>query len=99
MSKNYKDAQASQVERVRRLMELKQLKKALEDEISEIEDGIKNELEVGDVLISDGVELCELKEITRNTVDSTRLKVENVQVYNAYLKASTFKQLRLISAG
>jgi predicted phage-related endonuclease len=82
-----------------RLSEYKQDAAKIEEEIAKIQDEICVAMGDASVVIDgNGEKICTYKNVTARRFDSTKFKSEHSEVYDAYLKESVSRVLRMNSA-
>ena len=81
---------------VKELHELKQAQKEIDKRVKELDELVKSELERRDKeeLLLKGYNVA-VKSVTRNGIDTTRLKDEAMEIYTRFLKATVYKTLSI----
>lgn len=75
------------------LKEYKLMKEDVESHIKELEDALKSEMETRQIdVLSVGIHKLTYKTITQKKFDSKALRAVNEDVYNSFLKQSSYKR-------
>lgn len=102
IAKYYKDTDPDKrieldmfADKLARRAEIKELEVKLETERKQIEQEIKTEMKDAEVADIAGAYKVTWKSLTRNTIDSKRLKEEQPYIYQSYLKSSTSRRFEI----
>lgn len=82
--------------RIEKIKELEKQKAELEKQIDSIKAEIKEEMENENINELDtGLYIIRFKDVTTNRFDSKAFKIDHIDLYNAYLKASVSKRFSI----